>query len=87
LRLTGIRQLDELVHPFNPGWVLELYGDPGVVLRVAHYTMAYRSVESTLHVLLNLEFGGLDTLYLVKLCRIFNCNLDNIVVSRAFKAE
>lgn len=85
MRLTGIRQLDELVHPFNPSWVLELYGDPRVVLRVAHYTMAYRSVESTLHVLLNLEFGGLDTLYLVKLCRIFNCNLDNIVVSRAFR--
>jgi len=85
VKITGIKQLDELIYPFDTRWVLEFYGEPKLVLQIAHYIMAYKSIERTLYVLLNLEFGGLDTLYLIKLCRIFNCNLDNIVVSRAFK--
>jgi len=40
---TGIRQLDELIDPVKREWVLEVYGDQDPVLRVFHYTMAYRS--------------------------------------------
>lgn len=77
--------MDELISPFDERWVLELYGDVDLVLRAMHYTMASRSRDRRVYVLLNMEFSGLDTLYLVKLCRVFNCKLNNIVVARAFR--
>lgn len=83
--MTGIRQLDDLVNPVKEQWITEFYGDPHIVLRVMHYAVVYRSTSSRVHVVFNIEFGGLDTLYLVKLCRILNCNLDSVYVSRAFR--
>lgn len=85
MRLTGIRQLDELASPLYRDWVVEFYGDPGIVLKVMHYMVAYRSGVERVYVLLNAEFGGIDTLYLVRLCRFFNCNLENVIVARAFR--
>lgn len=85
MNTTGIRQLDELINPAKREWVLEVYGDQDPVLRVLHYTMAYRSRSERVYLLFNMEFGGLDTLYLVRLCRLLDCRLENIVVSRAFR--
>lgn len=87
MKLTGLTQLDELVNPLYRHWIVELYGDQQVVLRILHYMVAYRSSVDKVYVLLNIEFGGLDTLYMVRLCRIFNCRLDNIYVSRAFRLD
>jgi hypothetical protein len=85
MKVTGIKQIDELLNPLDKQWITEFYGDFDLVLRVMHYIMAYKSSENTVHVVLNVEFGGIDTLYLIKLCRIFDCKLDNIMVSRAFR--
>lgn len=85
MKLTGISQLDELVNPLYKHWIIEIYGESKPVLSLLHYVMAYRSSMERVYVLFNIEFGGIDTLYLVRLCRIFNCRLDNIVVSRAFR--
>ncbi len=85
MNITGIKQLDDLVNPIRREWVFEVYGDQDPVLRVFHYTMAYRSRSERVYVLFNMEFGGLDTLYLIRLCRILDCRLENIVVSRAFR--
>jgi hypothetical protein len=85
MKVTGIKQLDELLNPLDKHWITEFYGDFDLVLRVMHYTMVYKSSENTVYVVFNVEFGGIDTLYLVKLCRIFDCKLDNIVISRAFR--
>ncbi|MEM4976590.1 MAG: hypothetical protein QXT64_04620 [Desulfurococcaceae archaeon] len=85
MKLTGITQIDELIDPFCKHWITEIYGESTPVVSIMHYVMAYRSREDQVYVLLNLEFGGIDSLYLVKLCRIFNCNLENILVSRAFR--
>lgn len=87
MKLTGLVQLDELVNPLHRHWIVELYGDQQVVLRVLHYMIAYRSSVDRVYVLFNVEFGGLDTLYMIRLCRIFNCRLDNILVSRAFRLD
>lgn len=84
MRLTGITQLDELVNPLRRDWIIEFYGEPRIVLTTMHYVLAYRSSSEIVYVVLNTEFGGVDTLYLVKLCRIFNCRLDNILVARSF---
>jgi len=87
VKLTGITQLDELINPLRKDWIVEFYGEPGIVLPIMHYTLAYRSSNDTVYVVLNIEFGGIDTLYLVKLCRIFNCRLDNILISRSFNLD
>ncbi|MEM0368719.1 MAG: hypothetical protein QW816_04820 [Desulfurococcaceae archaeon] len=85
MKVTGVKQIDELLNPLEKHWVIEFYGDFDIVTKVMHYTMVYRSSENTVYVVFNLEFGGIDTPYLIKLCRIFNCKLDNILVSRAFR--
>lgn len=85
MKVTGVKQVDELLNPIEKHWIIEFYGDFDVVAKVMHYTMAYRSSESNVYVVFNVEFGGIDTLHLTKLCRIFNCRLDNILVSRAFR--
>lgn len=87
MKLTGIAPLDELLIPLKRDWIIEFYGDEGIVLKIMHYTVAYRSVDEYVYVVLNKEFGGIDTLYLVKLCRLFNCRLDNILVSRSFNLD
>ncbi|MEM4718316.1 MAG: hypothetical protein QXE81_06150 [Desulfurococcaceae archaeon] len=85
MKLTGITQLDELVNPLYKHWIVEIYGEPRPVLSLLHYVMAYRSSVEKVHVLFNIEFGGVNTSYLVKLCRVLNCRLENILVSRAFR--
>lgn len=85
VKLTGIRQLDELANPLYRDWVIEFYGDPRTVLKIMHYVVAYRSSMERVYVLLNVEFGGIDTLYLVRLCRFLGCHLENVVVTRAFR--
>lgn len=83
--LTGLKHVDELLSPISKEWIVEFYGDPYLVSRLMHYVMAYRSRNDVVYVLFNQEFGGLDTLYFVKLCRMLDCRLENIVVSRSFR--
>lgn len=87
MKLIGISQLDSLINPVYRHWIVELYGDQFPVLSLLHYAIAYRSSAEKVYVLFNVEFGGLDTLYLVKLCRVFDCRLDNVFVSRAFRLD
>lgn len=85
--LTGVKPVDELIEPVSDRWIVELYGDDSVVLRLMHYTMTYRSREGSVRVVFNVEFGGVDTLYFIRLCRAFECKPDNIFISRAFKLK
>ncbi len=87
MSITGLRSLDQLIHPYDRRWIIEFYGDPRLTLMTAHYVMAYRSVYEKIYVMFNIEFGGLDTLYLTRLCRYFNCDMSNIMISRAFKLD
>lgn len=86
-KLTGVKPIDELIEPMKKEWVAEIYGDEKIVLDVAHHTMVYRSIYSEVYVVLNIEFGGIEVPYLTKLCRIHNCNLDNVYISRAFRLQ
>jgi len=86
-RLTNVKPLDELIYPTRREWSVEIYGDQKIVLKVAYQTIAYRASFEEVYTVLNLEFGGIDTLYLTKLCRIHSCNLDNIYISRAFRLQ
>ena len=87
IELLGVRPLDELINPTKRDWVTELYGDPGALLLLAHNILVYRSLFGEVYAVLNLEFGGVDTLYLVKICRIFDCDLSKIYISRAFRSQ
>ncbi|MEM4620151.1 MAG: hypothetical protein QW607_08045 [Desulfurococcaceae archaeon] len=85
LKVTGIRLLDDLISPLIRSWIVEFYGDLSLILKVAHYAMAYMSRLGLVYVVFNLEFGGVDTLYIVRVCRMLDCKLNNIIVSRAFR--
>lgn len=87
LKLTGVKPLDELIEPAKRDWIIELYGDEKIVLDIAHYAMVFRSVYDEVYVILNIEFGGIEVPYLAKLCRICDCNLDNVYISRAFRLQ
>lgn len=82
--ITGVSGIDELLSPVKREWIVEIYGDMRLVSWVAHFAMVYRSRDSPVYVVLNSEFGGLDTSLVVKLCRIYSCDMENIMISRAF---
>ncbi|MEM4487521.1 MAG: hypothetical protein QXK88_01770 [Desulfurococcaceae archaeon] len=85
--LTGVKPIDELLEPIDERWIVELYGDSNAVLRVMHYAMVYRSRDNAVHVVFNVEFGGIDTLYFARLCRVLDCKPDSIFISRAFRLK
>ncbi|MEM1525919.1 MAG: hypothetical protein QW775_03455 [Ignisphaera sp.] len=87
LKLTGVKPLDELIEPAKRDWIIEIYGDEKNVLNIAHHAMVFRSIYNEVYVVLNMEFGGIEVPYLTKLCRIYDCNLDNIYISRAFRLQ
>ncbi|MEM1634773.1 MAG: hypothetical protein QW794_04710 [Thermosphaera sp.] len=85
MKVTGVKPLDELVSPVERHWIVEFYGDPSVLALLIHYTIVSQSSSNNVYLVNNIEFGGLDTALLVRLCRIFNCRMDNIMVSRSFR--
>lgn len=85
MRVTGFKPLDELISPVERHWIVEFYGDPSVLIPLIHYTITSQSASNSVYLVNNIEFGGLDTPLLVRLCRIFNCRMDNIMVSRSFR--
>jgi hypothetical protein len=85
MRVTGFKPLDELISPVEKHWSVEFYGDPSVLFSLIHYTVASRSSSNRVYLVHNVEFGGLNTPLLVRLCRIFECRMDNIMVSRSFR--
>ncbi len=87
IELLGIKPLDELVNPTRRDWVVELYGDPRIILLLAHNIVVHRSLFGEVYLVLNIEFGGIDTLYLIKICRIRDCDLSRVFISRAFRTQ
>ncbi|MGB9827172.1 MAG: hypothetical protein ACPLSM_01475 [Thermosphaera sp.] len=85
MRVTGFKPLDELVSPVEKHWSIEFYGDPSILFPLIHYTVASRSSSNRVYLVHNVEFGGLHTPLLVRLCRMFECRMDNIMVSRSFR--
>ncbi len=88
---TGIPQLDSVVGEVPDGWIVEYYGDWGVVNALMHRVIALTAVEfGGVAVVLTQEFGGLNPYLIVRLAKFFGGGrevLEKVFVARAFKLE
>ncbi len=84
LVVTGFKLLDELVEPSMRWWGVEFYGDHDITSYILHHTLAFRSRFERVYLVMAQEFGGIRTDLLTRLCRIFECSLTNIYVTRVF---
>lgn len=86
-RITGFSLIDELIAPLSENWILEFYGDELLVLYLYHMTLAYNSAWRKVYSVIARERGGLDPVLLSRLCRVYDCSLSNVMVSRVFRTE
>lgn len=51
-----------------------------------HLAVAYRSRYEKVYLVIAQEFGGIRTDLLSRLCRLYDCSLDSIMIARAFSS-
>ncbi len=83
--ITGARIIDDAIGPAPRHWIIEFYGDEKLVDLLMHHTVAYQSRRSTVYLVIDTDFGGLDPYLISRLSRRLGGNIDNIYVSRAFR--
>lgn len=66
---------------------MEFYGDHAVTSYMLHLAVAYRSRYERVYLVVAQEFGGIRTDLLLRLCRLYECSIGNIMVSRAFSSH
>ena len=83
--VTGHPQLDMLIGDVPWSWIIEFYGDEGILRYLLHHTLAYYSRHWKTLLFHTVDFGGIDPYLLQRLARIMKGSLENIHVSRGFR--
>jgi hypothetical protein len=87
LLITGVKPVDELLNPVEKHWSIEFYGDSYVLNYLFHRAVSIRSRYGRVYVVISLEFGGIRTDLIEAFCRIFDCRLSAVSVSRVFRVR
>jgi hypothetical protein len=85
--ITGLKPIDDLLNPVDRYWSIEFYGDSYVLDYLFHRSIAIQSRRGQVYVVVSLEFGGIRTDLIEAFCRVFDCRLTAVSISRAFKTR
>ncbi|MCD6323674.1 MAG: hypothetical protein J7L55_01000 [Desulfurococcales archaeon] len=79
--------IDRLASPVFTGWIVEYFGDWGVVNLLMHRVIAANAAGDGVAVVLVQDFGGFNPYLVRRFCMFFGTDFSKVVVSRAFKLE